>query len=89
VAAGYDYARNALDLIDEFDRLDNVEAVMQRFSLALSDFGYTAFLITGVPELPVRMTIDEQTLRSTRAYHGIDGASLIVNRSGPARIAAA
>ena len=47
-----DYAHAAFDLIDEFDRLGTPMEVMDRLASALSAFGYTAFLITGVPEPP-------------------------------------
>lgn len=47
-----DYARTAFDLIDEFDRLKSPEQIMGRLSSALSVFGYSAFLITGLPEPP-------------------------------------
>jgi LuxR family quorum sensing-dependent transcriptional regulator len=50
-----DHARVAFDLIDEFDRLRTADQVMGRLSGALADFGYTAFLITGVPEPPQRL----------------------------------
>lgn len=49
------YARVAFDLIDEFERLKSPEQVMGRLSSTLSTFGYTAFLITGVPEPPLRL----------------------------------
>jgi LuxR family quorum sensing-dependent transcriptional regulator len=55
VATAVDYARTAFDLIDEFDRLTTTEQVMARLSAAFSNFGYTAFLITGVPEPPLRV----------------------------------
>jgi LuxR family transcriptional regulator, quorum-sensing system regulator BjaR1 len=54
-ATGVDYARVAFDLIDEFDRLRTADEVMARLSKVLSKFGYTAFLITGVPEPPQRV----------------------------------
>lgn len=49
------YAKMAFDLIDELDGLTTVEQVMGRFALTLADFGYTSFLITGVPEPPQRL----------------------------------
>jgi LuxR family transcriptional regulator, quorum-sensing system regulator BjaR1 len=51
----YSYAKMAFDLIDQLDRFTTIEQVMGRFSNALSDFGYTSFLITGVPEPPQRL----------------------------------
>lgn len=50
-----DYARMAFDLVDEFDRLTSVNEVMGRLSGVLNGFGYTSFLITGVPEPPLRL----------------------------------
>jgi LuxR family transcriptional regulator, quorum-sensing system regulator BjaR1 len=55
MAAATDYAKLAFDLIDDFDRLDSPEQVLTRFSTALSAFGYSAFLVTGVPEPPQRL----------------------------------
>lgn len=49
------YTKVALDLIDELDSLVAVDQVMSRFSVTLADFGYTSFLITGVPEPPQRL----------------------------------
>ena len=54
-ATAVDYARLAFDVIDEFDRLVTADEVMVRLSTALAAFGYTAFLITGVPEPPLRV----------------------------------
>lgn len=45
----------AFDLIDDLDRLTEVDSVMHRVSATLADFGYTSFLITGVPEPPQRL----------------------------------
>jgi LuxR family transcriptional regulator, quorum-sensing system regulator BjaR1 len=50
-----DYARSAFELIDEFDGMRTTGQVMSRLGSALSSFGYTAFLITGVPEPPARI----------------------------------
>lgn len=50
-----DYARMAFDLVDDFDRLTSVNEVMGRLSGVLNGFGYTSFLITGVPEPPLRL----------------------------------
>lgn len=56
MAAGkVDYARMAFDLVDDFDRLTSVNEVMDRLSGVLNEFGYTSFLITGVPEPPMRL----------------------------------
>lgn len=50
-----EYSNLAFDFIEDLDELKAVDAVMNRFSLALADFGYTSFLITGVPEPPQRL----------------------------------
>jgi len=49
-AAAVDYPRLAFDLIDEFDRLPTADQVMQRMSTALAKFGYSSFVISGMPE---------------------------------------
>src|SRR5205814_9407761 len=54
-ATSVDYAHTAFDLIDEFDQIGTPEQVMERLASALSVFGYTAFLITGVPDPPQRV----------------------------------
>lgn len=54
-AATVDYARSAFDLIDELDRVTTAEQVGDRLGSALSSLGYSAFLITGVPEPPARV----------------------------------
>lgn len=51
----HDYAKVAFELIDDLDRLTDVNRVMGRVSTTLADFGYTSFLITGVPEPPQRL----------------------------------
>jgi len=51
----HDYVKVAFDLIDDLDRLTAVDSVMSRVSTTLADFGYTSFLITGVPEPPQRL----------------------------------
>jgi len=50
-----DYARAAFDLIDHFDGAKTTDQVMSQLGSALSAFGYNAFLITGVPEPPLRV----------------------------------
>ena len=45
----------AFDLIDDLDGLTNVGKVMARLSSTLAEFGYTSFLITGVPEPPQKL----------------------------------
>ena len=50
-----DYARAAFELIDDFDRTKTPEEVVERLASALSVFGYSAILITGVPEPPQRV----------------------------------
>jgi LuxR family quorum sensing-dependent transcriptional regulator len=51
----YDYIKVTFDLIDDLDRLTEVDRVMSRVSATLANFGYTSFLITGVPEPPQRL----------------------------------
>jgi len=51
----HDYAKVAFDLIDDLDRLTEIDGVMSRVSATLAGFGYTSFLITGVPEPPQRL----------------------------------
>jgi LuxR family transcriptional regulator, quorum-sensing system regulator BjaR1 len=53
--ASVEYTRTAFDLIDEFDRTTTPEEVVERLASALCLFGYSAFLITGVPEPPQRV----------------------------------
>jgi LuxR family transcriptional regulator, quorum-sensing system regulator BjaR1 len=55
VATSVDYARTAFDLIDDFDRTRTPEEVVEQLSSALSVFGYSTILITGVPEPPQRV----------------------------------
>ncbi len=50
-----DHAHSAFDLIDELDGLIAPEQVLDRLGSTLSSFGYTSFLITGVPEPPARV----------------------------------
>jgi hypothetical protein len=50
-----EYARMSIDLVDDFDRLTSANEVMGRLSGVLNGFGYTSFLITGVPEPPLRL----------------------------------
>jgi hypothetical protein len=40
----HDYVKVAFDLIDDLDRLTEVDSVMNRVSTTLADFGYTSFL---------------------------------------------
>src|SRR5215472_8385622 len=51
----HDYAKVAFDLIDDLDRLTEIDGVMSHVSATLAGFGYTSFLITGVPEPPQRL----------------------------------
>ena len=55
MSRAHDYVTVAFDLIDDLDRLTEVDSVMNRVSTTLADFGYTSFLITGVPEPPQRL----------------------------------
>jgi LuxR family transcriptional regulator, quorum-sensing system regulator BjaR1 len=50
-----DYARAAFDLIDDFDQTRTPEEVVERLAASLSGFGYSAILITAVPEPPQRV----------------------------------
>jgi len=54
-AQSVDYARAAFDLIEDFDRATTADQVMGQLASALSAFGYNAFLITGVPQPPLRV----------------------------------
>jgi LuxR family transcriptional regulator, quorum-sensing system regulator BjaR1 len=47
-----DYPKIAFDFIDDLDRLSDIIKFTQHFSTAIGRFGYTSFLITGVPEPP-------------------------------------
>lgn len=49
------YTKIAFDLIDKLDGLTVVDDVMRLFSTTVADFGYSSFLITGVPEPPQRL----------------------------------
>jgi LuxR family quorum sensing-dependent transcriptional regulator len=50
-----DHARSAFDLLDDFDRLETLEAVGDRLGAAFKTFGYSSFVITGTPEPPARV----------------------------------
>ena len=50
-----DYSKVAFDLIDDLDGLTTVGKVMTRLGTTLAEFGYTSFLITGVPEPPQKL----------------------------------
>jgi LuxR family transcriptional regulator, quorum-sensing system regulator BjaR1 len=50
-----DYSKAAFDLIDDLDGLTNVGKVMARLATTLAEFGYTSFLMTGVPEPPQKL----------------------------------
>jgi LuxR family quorum sensing-dependent transcriptional regulator len=54
-ASVVDYARSAFDLIGDFERLSTPSAVINRLATALHSYGYSAFLVTGVPEPPDRV----------------------------------
>jgi LuxR family quorum sensing-dependent transcriptional regulator len=54
-ATSVDYARAAFDLIDDFDRTKTPEEVVEQLASALSVFGFSTILITGVPEPPQRV----------------------------------
>ncbi len=50
-----DHARSAFDLLDDFDHLATREEVEVRLGAAFAAFGYSSFLISGVPEPPARV----------------------------------
>jgi len=54
-ATTIDHARSAFDLLDDFDRIQTREEVTDRLDATFSGFGYSAFLITGIPEPPARV----------------------------------
>jgi LuxR family quorum sensing-dependent transcriptional regulator len=49
------YSQRAFDAIAQFERAKSPAVVMDQLSQALSSFGYSAFLVTGVPEPPLRL----------------------------------
>ncbi|HXW24996.1 MAG TPA: LuxR family transcriptional regulator [Xanthobacteraceae bacterium] len=55
VGASADYARAAFDLIEDFDRTNTPEEVVEQLASALLVFGFSTILITGVPEPPQRV----------------------------------
>jgi LuxR family transcriptional regulator, quorum-sensing system regulator BjaR1 len=55
VATSVDYARAAFDLIDDFERTKTPEQVVEQLASSVSVFGFSAILITGVPEPPQRV----------------------------------
>src|SRR5215831_11802703 len=71
----HDYAKVAFDLIDDLDRLTEIDGVMSRVSATLAGFGYASFLITGVPEPPQRLEpyilLNEWPKGLDRALHSI------------------
>ena len=50
-----DPARSAFDLLDDFDHVRTREEFTDRLAETFTRFGYSAFLITGVPEPPSRV----------------------------------
>ena len=50
-----DHARSAFDLLDDFDRLQSREELTDHLAATFSRFGYSAFLVTGMPEPPARI----------------------------------
>lgn len=55
-ARSVDYGLRALELIDEFQELTTPGQIMDRMSLALSEFGFSSFLITTSPDVIGRNT---------------------------------
>ncbi len=47
-----EYAKTAFNFIDDLDGLSAISAVTEHFAGVIGRFGYTSFLITGVPEPP-------------------------------------
>lgn len=54
-ASSHAYARRAFDLIDAFEASSEPASVLDKLAQALKSFGYSSFLITGVPEPPQRL----------------------------------
>jgi LuxR family quorum sensing-dependent transcriptional regulator len=52
MSGSVNYRRAALELVEEFDHLKTPEGVVERLAAGLSVFGFSAILITGVPEPP-------------------------------------
>lgn len=50
-----DPARSAFDLLDDFDHLTTREDVTDRLAATFASFGFSTFLIAGVPEPPYRL----------------------------------
>jgi len=50
-----DPANSTFDLLDDFDHVKTREQVTDRLAATFTQFGYSAFLITGVPEPPSRV----------------------------------
>ncbi len=50
-----EYAKRMLDAVSEFERIGTVSGVTDKLEHILSSFGFTAFLVTGVPEPPLRL----------------------------------
>lgn len=50
-----DHATSAFDLLDDFEHLQTREEVTDRLTATFAGFGYSNFLITGVPEPPSRV----------------------------------
>lgn len=50
-----EYAKRMLDAVSEFEHIGTVSGVTDRLGRVLSSFGFTAFLVTGVPEPPLRL----------------------------------
>jgi hypothetical protein len=65
MAQPHDYIKAAFDLIDDLDRLTEVDRVMNRVSSTLANFGYTSFLITGVGLRAGPSTTPDQTITPT------------------------
>src|SRR6476469_5326131 len=50
-----DYRKEMLDIVGSFEAMTSPQAVTDRLASVLSGFGFSAFLITQVPEPPLRL----------------------------------
>jgi acyl-homoserine lactone synthase len=76
--------------------ITNLTALVEMFWLPLFHAMGWTLIPLGLPELisgewsvAVKMPIDEATLESTRAFHGISGRAVIAAQSAPATVTAA
>jgi LuxR family quorum sensing-dependent transcriptional regulator len=50
-----DYPQRMFDAVSDFETITTIGGVTERLGDVLSSFGYTAFLVTSVPEPPLRL----------------------------------